>query len=48
MLGIGLGVGGLVQVDRSRTFGVLGLVFNILVILGLVGLIVVGITTEGL
>ena len=43
MLGIGLGFAGLVQADRLRTFGVLGLVFNILVILGLVGLMVVGV-----
>jgi len=42
LLGIGLGVAGLVHADRLRTFAVLGLVFNSLVILGLGGLMVIG------
>ncbi len=42
ILGIGLAVGGLVQTDRLRMFGVLGLVFNLLVILGFVGIMVIG------
>lgn len=44
MLGVGLGVGGLVQADRSRAFGAIGLILNILVILGLGGIMVVGMT----
>jgi len=44
MLGIGLGVAGLVHPNRLRTFAVLGLVFNILVILGLGGIMVIGLT----
>lgn len=47
LLGVGLGIGGLVQPDRLRTFGVLGLVLNILVILGLGGLMFLGYTMEG-
>jgi hypothetical protein len=42
MLGIGLGVAGFFQPDRSRIFSVLGLVFNLMVILGLGGLMVIG------
>lgn len=44
MLGIGLGVAGFFQPHRTRIFCVLGVAFNGLVILGLAGLIVVGLT----
>ena len=43
-LGLGLGVAGLLQANRLRTFAVLGLVFNGLVIFCLGGLMVVGLT----
>ena len=46
MLGAGLGVAGLVQTHRLRTFAVLGLVFNMLVVLGLVGLIAIGLSMD--
>ena len=46
MLGAGLGVAGLVQTDRLRTFAVLGLIFNMLVVLGLGGLVVIGLTMD--
>ena len=47
LIGIGFGVAGLIQVDRLRTFAVLGLVFNTLVILGFCGLVVVGLNMAG-
>jgi hypothetical protein len=47
LLGIGLGLGGLFQADRLRTFAVLGLVFNLLVILGIGGLMVLGLAMGG-
>ena len=43
-LGLGLGVAGIVQPDRSRVVAILGLVFNALVILGLCGLMALGMT----
>ena len=43
LLGIVLGIVGLVQANRSKIFAVLGLVFNALVILGVIGLMIVGI-----
>jgi hypothetical protein len=41
-LGLGLGVAGIVQPDRSRVVAILGLVLNALVILGLCGLMALG------
>jgi hypothetical protein len=46
VLGIGLGLAGVLHVGRLRTFGILGLVFNMLVLVGLVGLMVVGLMLE--
>ena len=47
VFGILLGVAGLGQSDRVRTFAVLGLVLNLLVILGFVGLVVLGLSMGG-
>ncbi|TWU22907.1 hypothetical protein Pla52o_24390 [Novipirellula galeiformis] len=47
ILGIGLGVAGVCQADRSRIFAILGLVFNGLVILGVIGLMAVGVAIGG-
>lgn len=43
MLGIGLGVAGVLQPNRARAFGIIGLLFNIFVILGLIGIVVLGV-----
>ena len=37
LLGVGLAIGGLMQADRKKVFGVLGLIFNGLVLLGVLG-----------
>ena len=42
LLGAGLGIAGLVVPNRSRVFGILGLIFNLLVIFGIAGLLVIG------
>ena len=41
-VGCGLGIAGLFQPNRNRLFGILGLIFNTLIIFGLVGLIAIG------
>jgi len=43
-LGVVFGIVGLVQPRRSRIFAMLGLVFNLLVVLGFVGLMAIGLT----
>jgi hypothetical protein len=42
MLGLGLGLAGLFQQETNSTFPILGLVFNGMILLGLVGLVVIG------
>jgi hypothetical protein len=42
LVGLGLGVAGVLQKDRKKLFGTLGLVANALVILGSLGLICLG------
>lgn len=42
LLGMGLAIGGLTQKDRKKVFSILGLVFNVLVIVGTTSLIVLG------
>jgi mannose/fructose/N-acetylgalactosamine-specific phosphotransferase system component IIC len=43
LLAIGLGVAGLFQRGRSKTFAVLGVVLGTVILLGMIGLIVLGI-----
>ena len=47
ILGIGLGVAGLCQSNRSRVFAILGLVFNGLVIMGIIGIMALGVAMGG-
>jgi hypothetical protein len=42
VVGLGLGVAGVFQEDRNRTFAVVGIILNGLVILGTVALILIG------
>jgi hypothetical protein len=42
LVGIGLAIGGLCQRDRHKVFSVLGLVLNIVFLVGIAGLIVIG------
>jgi len=42
LVGVGLGIGGLVQSERSKIFAYLGLAGNAMVILGICGLMCVG------
>ena len=42
LLGLGLGIGGLAESGRSKVFPVLGMVFNLLVLLGVGGVMVIG------
>ena len=46
LLGIGLGIGGLLQSNRKAVFAVLGIVFNAMVILGVLGLFVLGMAMQ--
>jgi len=43
LVGIGLAIGGLCQRNRHRVFPVMGLVLNIVFLLGIAGLMVIGI-----
>lgn len=47
LVGIGLGIAGVAQGDRKKVFAILGLVFNVLAILGVVGLMLIGIAVVG-
>jgi hypothetical protein len=42
LVGIGLGIGGVVQKAQSKVFSIIGLVLNALVLIGLCGLMVIG------
>ncbi len=42
LAGVGLGIAGLVQRDRKKVFSTLGVVFNGMIILGLVLLLIIG------
>jgi hypothetical protein len=46
LLGIGLGIGGAFQGDRKKVFAILGISINILVILGVIGLVLLGLALE--
>ncbi|NQU23626.1 MAG: hypothetical protein HQ567_20275 [Candidatus Nealsonbacteria bacterium] len=46
LLGVGLGIGGLLQSNRKVIFAVLGVLFNAMVILGVLGLMVLGMAME--
>jgi hypothetical protein len=46
LVGAGLAIAGLTQKDRRKVFAVLGLVFNVLVILCTLGLMVIGNSVE--
>ncbi len=48
LAGLGLGVAGLFQEDRNRTFAVLGVILNGLVILIVAGLFIVGMAMGGM
>lgn len=43
-VGVALGIAAIVQTERMRTFGVIGLVFNLLIVLSIAGLMVLGLT----
>jgi hypothetical protein len=42
LVGVGLGAAGISQVNRQKVFSILGLVFNLLIIAGIILLIVIG------
>lgn len=42
LAGTGLGVAGLVQRDRRKVFSVLGLAFNVAIVFGIIGLMILG------
>jgi hypothetical protein len=42
LTGIGLGIGGLFQKKRKKVFAALGLIFNVLVLFGVIFLIILG------
>jgi cytochrome b561 len=42
LIGVGLAIGGLCQRNRYKVFSVLGLIFNLAFLLGIVGLMIVG------
>jgi len=42
LVGLGLGIASMFQGDRRRTFGILGLVFNATILLGMGSLMVIG------
>jgi len=46
LVGVGLGIGGMVQRSRKKVFSILGFVFNITVILFVILLIVIGVMVE--
>ena len=43
---IGLGIAGLVQRERKRMFSVLGLVFNAVAVLGVLGIMILGVAAS--
>ncbi len=45
-LGMLLGIGGLFQTNRKRIFAVLGVVFNVMVVVAFVGLMVLGLAVK--
>lgn len=47
LTGIGLGIAGVVQKFRKKVFGTLGLIFNSLGFLGIVGLFIMGLAMNG-
>lgn len=46
LLGLGLGIGALFQTDRKKTFAILGVTINGVIIAGTVGLMVIGSLAE--
>ena len=46
LMGGTLGLIALVQPNRKKVFGILGLIFNAFVVLGVVGLIVIGLSMD--
>jgi hypothetical protein len=42
LVGLGLGIGGLFQPDRNKTFSILGIVFNLLFLCAVGALMVIG------
>jgi hypothetical protein len=47
LVGVGLGIGGIVQKNVKKVFGIIGLVLNALVLLGLCGIVALGIMASG-
>ncbi len=45
-LGLGLGIAGLFQPNRSRLMAILGLLFNFLVVAGIAGLMLIGMAAQ--
>ena len=43
LVGLGLGIAGVLQRNRKKIFGILGLVFNALIVIGLLTLFAIGI-----
>jgi len=48
VLGLGLGIGGVIQKAQSKVFGIIGLVVNGLLLLGFCGLMLLGIIAGGM
>lgn len=46
LVGAALGIAGLVQARRQKMFAVLGLIFNVLIVLGVLGIMVIGLMVE--
>jgi hypothetical protein len=42
LVGVGLGIGGVVQKAQSKVFAIIGLVLNALVLIGLCGILLLG------
>jgi hypothetical protein len=46
VVGAGLGIAGIVQKNRKKLFATLGLIFNALAVLGVVGLMIIGLAAK--
>ncbi|MEM6690323.1 MAG: hypothetical protein AAF664_12895 [Planctomycetota bacterium] len=47
LLGTALGIGSLFQRNRSKIFGIIGLALNLLIMIGIVSLIILGLSVDG-
>ena len=46
LIGIGLAIAGLIQKNRKKIFPILGLVFNLTIIIVVIGIMIIGITVS--